>query len=1079
MVAEGCFHARFLRMSAQPGSRRLGSVWAALARVFRVLALAVVAWGAAGDCAGQADGSGLPAELAGAAAAREVYGDGAPAAYAKLAGALSKGSPERLDALRRGFRLALRDADLKQAASFAGELEAAGHPEFQPMLGGHRGPGEDSLVPGGLEAFAAIAHVRAGTPRERLFAEYARQVVSSVCRNCMGDHYTALVQGYFATITQLEGLGTRDGNRVAITLSLAGKEERSRTENVLRLLGLQMRTEKGKLRLDRGEKTSENKRQDILAALNFDEVGAQEALQAGKPFVFEMKDELAEVYPSAKMWRESFPRLEQKQFALALLREPLVARLYLGVSMLDRRTVQALIANSSLYYFTGRTADLLAIYGTSFAVEPTRASVPGGVAAGPVWKEMVGVGPERAGAFYQALLDQKTTTLAAYFFALSQLDAEHQAFFTANVARMERFYGVYATLPEAQGFAPANVAKDSPFRALLRSVPIGGKGHVAFPGSVAVWARGGGADEDEVLLRMVETRVRSRDGGLTALDGFLAVAHIDAHRKVRLDEASARLLADRHAECGGAYAYFAELTGIDAAGFRSFFGLVDGAARLPVLEANLAMGQMHSLVEWVVLLRRRQVVDDAEAARLFAAICDRLTAARDEGARTVAAIDLAEAVLAKCPGAGGWDDRLRGCLLGGSAERADRRGRDFQIVLDEQKAPSLDAVRGIVAEARGGGSGRGLVSLAGGLPSVLPGKDTVMSAREKDALALFDPARVQRVAAGWNGGQGAQELLKAMEPQVTLALAAPVYAYFFRSGDLVMSGDGLLLRKHAYVDYVHPGEERRVVCEAEFISGSEGLGSHLQGGFATFGLASGFAVASGWKQGGAGGPAVVAEQVAAIRGATWELLPPADQHLVTLRVLAAREWIVAAAEDAGMFVTLSEETAGLLSLARRADLLNGIEERDWPRVWGAVPLPDLFRLGGSWLARYPAAAHETPVTMQLRAAGDGQRLDILGRVPEHVLGCGHTHLVADAPYEEYERQLLPTYMAERTAEFKLFLAYRADRAGMQPADLAGAAEQLARKAFRVSAMNDDHDWRALLRGFGSISNEDLRNAMEP
>ena len=482
-------------------------------------------------------------------------------------------------------------------------------------------------------------------------------------------------------------------------------------------------------------------------------MGAQEALQAGKPFVFEMKDELAEVYPSAKMWRESFPRLEQKQFALALLREPLVARLYLGVSMLDRRTVEALIANSSLYYFTGRTADLLAIYGTAFAVEGTRASVPGGVAAGPVWKEMVGVGPERAGAFYQALLDQKTTTLAAYFFALSQLDAGHQAFFTANVARMKRFYGVYATLPEAQGSAPANVAKDSPFRALLRSVPIDGKGHVTFPGSVAVWARGGGGGgEDEILLRMVETRVRSRDGGLTALDGFLAVAHIDAHRKARLDEASARLLADRYAECGGAYAYFAELTGVDAAGFRSFFAMVDGAARLPVLQANLTMGQMHSLVEWVVLMRRRQVVDDAEAALLFGAICERLTGAKDEGGRTVAAIDLAEAVLAKCPGAGGWDDRLRGCLLGGSAERPDRRGRDFQIVLDEQKAPSLDAVRGIVAGARG--SGTGLGALAGGLPSVLPGKDTVMSAREKDALALFDPARVQRVAAASNGESG-------------------------------------------------------------------------------------------------------------------------------------------------------------------------------------------------------------------------------------------------------------------------------------------------------------------------------------
>ena len=138
------------------------------------------------------------------------------------------------------------------------------------------------MVPGGLEAFAAIAHVRAGTPRERLFAEYARQVVSSVCTNCMGDRYTGLVQGYFATITQLEGLGVRDGNRVAITLSLGGKEERSRTENVLRLLGLQMRTEKGKLRLDRGEKTSENKRQDILSGVELRRSGGAGGAAGGQ-----------------------------------------------------------------------------------------------------------------------------------------------------------------------------------------------------------------------------------------------------------------------------------------------------------------------------------------------------------------------------------------------------------------------------------------------------------------------------------------------------------------------------------------------------------------------------------------------------------------------------------------------------------------------------------------------------------------------------------------------------------------------------------------------------------------------------
>ena len=83
----------------------------------------------------------------------------------------------------------------------------------------------------------------------------------------------------------------------------------------------------------------------------------------------------------------------------------------------------------------------------------------------------------------------------------------------------------------------------------------------------------------------------------------------------------------------------------------------------------------------------------------------------------------------------------------------------------------------------------------------------------------------------------------------------------------------------------------------------------------------------------------------------------------------------------------------------------------------------------------------------------------------------------DAPYEEYERQLLSTSLAERTAEFKLFLAYRADSLGIEPADLSQVMEQLAAKAFRVSQMTDYHDWRSLLFAYASITNVDLESAM--
>ncbi len=1064
----------------------------------------------------------VPAALARLAAIQEVYGDRAPEAYSHLASVLDKKSPERLHALERGFSLALRDGNLDQAAGFAALLDTEGHPEYRELLGEKRSAHDDALIPGGLDAFAVIANVKQGTPSERFFANYARQVVANVCtNNCIGDHYTATIQSYFTAITELEALGTRDGNLVTVLLSLNSNDERNRTQSVLKLLGLQLHTENGQIRLDRGERQSQSRKQDILDALKIDDLGLEEALRAGKSFTFLIHDEYAEIYPSAKMWKDSFPKQQQSQFALTLLRYPWMARLYVGMSTLDRHTLQALIGNSGLYWFTGRPADLLSLYGASFAVEGERASVPGGRAAGPVWSQLAGASTDHAREFYQALLDQKSPSLLAYYYALSNIDQRHQAFFTANLERTKRFYTLFATLPESQTLTGGAVA-DTSFSKLLRSVPIDDEGHIAFPGSAEIWAlaKGNSFDEehvarisektsrtappeveDEILLRLLATHYKSHSVTSSELDVFLTVAGVDAHRTKSLDEESALLLAQHYGEFSPAYPYFTDLSVIDASGFRSFFGLADGIARQPLLERQLEMGQLNSLIEWVVLARRQGAIDDTEAANLFARVCDRLAGANDEAARTLASIDLAQAILKDCGhgAVNGWDDTLRACLLGASAGKGDQRGKDYEIVLDEQKAPSIDVVRSIVWTAEAALTPVGAPHPAviaqdkTALPAVLlPGEVKVIG-KEKDAVLLYDPAPVQKLIDEWNQNAGsssynaatarklAGEILKAIEPQVTLALAAPVYAYFFRSSDRVVSGDPLLLRKHRYFNFVVPGEEHSLVRESEFIATSEGLGSWMEGGFSQFGLASGFAAAAGWKQGGSGGSAVVAAEIAAIRSATWNQLLDADLQLATLRILAAREWIVASAQDSERFTSLSQETYGLLSLSRRADLLNGIEERDWREVWASITLPDLFRLGGSYLRRYPNEPSPSPVTAQLRAtaaADHGAGLDILGRIPNHVLGCSHTHLVSDAPYEEYERLILPTYMAERTAEFKLFLAYRAYNLGVQPADLPQAAEPLAAKAFSASRMADYHDWRSLLSAYASISSDDLKNALE-
>src|SRR5207237_1034488 len=102
----------------------------------------------------------------------------------------------------------------------------------------------------------------------------------------------------------------------------------------------------------------------------------------------------------------------------------------------------------------------------------------------------------------------------------------------------------------------------------------------------------------------------------------------------------------------------------------------------------------------------------------------------------------------------------------------------------------------------------------------------------------------------------------------------------------------------------------------------------------------------------------------------------------------------------------------------------------------------------------------SPVTIALRsiaAVNDGSRLNILGPIPYHSLGCQHPHLVADAPYEEYALRMFPEELAERSAEFKLFLAFEADSLGVEPSALSDIAETLASRAFRSIQMTDSKD----------------------
>jgi hypothetical protein len=258
---------------------------------------------------------------------------------------------------------------------------------------------------------------------------------------------------------------------------------------------------------------------------------------------------------------------------------------------------------------------------------------------------------------------------------------------------------------------------------------------------------------------------------------------------------------------------------------------------------------------------------------------------------------------------------------------------------------------------------------------------------------------------------------------------------------------------------------------AELEQSSEKAGSYFTGGFADFGDAAGAAAAQSAKLGGDNAEYVASKQMAALRVTDWTGLRNEDLRLLGLKVTVAREWMVRAAEKPELQAALAEDTLGLLSLNRRADLLGALAAGNWTSVWSLATLSDLYFLGDRYLDRYPNDPWQSPAVSALRQlapGNDGSRLQILGGELNAMFGCSHPHLRSAPPYEEYEKELLGLRLAERSSEFKLYLAKYADVAGVPAAALGALAEPAARAILKRLALSDIHDWRSVSAAYAAL-----------
>lgn len=1067
----------------------------------------------------------------------DQYGMDAAESYKKLVLALEGAttpSPDLMEFVQRGLVVSLRDRAPEQAAWFEARLEGAGRKGTAWSPTPSRAS-ETAVVPGGMRALLFVVQGREHTTAARFFVEYARAVVNQQPAPALAD----AVADHFRRVVSLQALGARQGDRVAVTLSTKDKEARKATGAFLKLMGWEIRSSDGRVSVEAREDGSAAERQLTVEALGIDTMAMQRGLESSGIYRVDLDDQRAPVLFGEAEWRAQFYAGKQYAggFAQALADNPQLARLYAGLADLDRTTAEALVSGLGLKSLAEKYSDLTYGFAPALAVNGGRVVVPGGPTADHTWQQLAGASPTNPGSFLQALFRKDDGKLLAFFATLSQLDSAHQRFFMNSAERTAKFYELFKDSPDLELGAKRSW-RAAPFIGFLADVPLDRENHVHFPGGPEVWmvAKGQSSSaatgkilkklsrvatpdvEDEILLRLARTAYTAAGDERSQLDNFLAVVHLEAHRREPLDEASALILAQAFPRWEHAWPYLSLLTGLGREELTLLAPLEEKLGQLQGVELNVVMGQVHALLELLCLARQSGSLTEKQSTELFVLLSKRYLSSDSASAFAAAGLDVAQALLEQASASGPFDDAdaaMRTLLLGPSAapatiiladgvshevDGARERHASYRQVLELQRVPSLqsllrlrEAEKALVA---GTGDPNGHLRTVDASVATLPDTQVpkTVDGVYEDTLKVYGTRKIQEATTSLGKAlakrkvkpeevrEKATELLAELNPAVTLGLAGLVYAYYLSPEDLLVSEDPLLLRKHQFVGLNPAKKKTSLVFLPTELEPHRESGSWPQGGLAEFSALAGKVALTGMRRAEVKAQEFIARQVGSLRSTRWDKLQDADLRLVGLKVRAGREWIVEAALNPDAADGLLAATLGQLSVSRRSELLRAASSGDWEMAWESVTLGDLYFLGDEYLHAHESDAWPSPTLRALRElarVNDGAGVQWLGADLGPLFNCSHPHLLRTLPYEHYERFMFPDRLAIRSGEFKLYLAEFFDREAVPATAMQAVAEPLARRILGEMRLADLRDWPSTSAAYAGLNPGLLQQILEP
>jgi hypothetical protein len=979
-------------------------------------------------------------------------------------------------------------------------------------------PAETVTIPGPLRSFLRMAAISQKVSREEVLPLLARNVVVEGYGG-QGDarrptEYLALLRRYLQQARELMALRSRDG---VIRVPNCGQ-----ARLLLAVIGYQLREGCGP---NTALETADPERAFLTIDSGFPLADLEDTVRGGKPFAYAYPSTQVPVLFRPSDWT-SDEKGKQIDVVDTLVRDPALARLYWALAEMDANTGTVLRQSVGLKTLAPFAA-VLDFYGSYIYIRSNRVMVPGGSAAEPGWKKLVGASPDSPGEFVSRLVAKDQGWLAAYFDALARVGKTQQAYFT-EPRHLQRFYEALREEGPSPG-AARSVYRPAPGLLLLATrLQLDPSGQPHVPGSLEVWKKaiprksdskvvrdwarraGGWNNPDQLIEGMFGlSRLNSEDGPLQA---YLELSEIDRGRppEQHLSPQTAALLAAKFPRFGNQYLIFSEFHALNDASITRFLSVAESLDRIPdrMVRAD-ALGIFQANVGlWQILTRQGQIPTpdwNDSWQRVIGPFAHAVSAAQLFDAARSSLGELFQAAAGKRDLS---QDEIVALLAG--PEQTSPEGRkvrqalanEISSVLDAQRLVSLDTIfalgDGLKQMPQGKAATETLIELAGQLREFeMPKPLFTTRERTEWASGLYnnphlqaemqtDLAKIIKSPASYSQAAEARGLLV---PFLRDSLVGLNYAYYEPPQAEMLHNNPLFVRAHDFSEEPNTKGEQAWKTPRLFGRGwAASGGAHLAGSLADL-------------------PEVLAQVEEDfivpenVQSLIWEDLVPClmtdavvprwwrvtanELHAVTLYQRFGEELVAAAAGDE----QLRQKVMNILEdrlLPQRYDRLDNAlrSGRGEEAVSELVPA-ETFYLAAQFRRRYPqeAASHGEA----------GQELEKLAQLYPREVSWERLSEDFGAPHpalaQTYARELLnvrpfPTFLvyssrllAESWDSNNLYWARLADEMGYHPVMLHLLVPELTHTMVKKIFATDLEDWPSLPRALRETGDEFRRGKM--